>query len=227
MFINFFNLFFPRTCLCCERLLISTENQICTTCFYHLSLTNFVNLVNNPVEKIFWGRAKIEAATAFLYFQKKENTQKILHEIKYNGNIKLAKFMGNQIGIELKNSNRFEDIDIIIPIPLHPKKKKKRGYNQSEEIAKGIIKHFPREIITNCLIRTNNTETQTKKKRISRWVNVVDKFEIINTETIKGKHILLIDDVITTGATLDACAQTLLSVPNVKVSIATLAYAGD
>ena len=208
MFINFFNLFFPRTCLCCERLLISTENQICTTCFHHLSLTNFVNSVNNPVEKIFWGRAKIEAATAFLYFQKKENTQKILHEIKYNGNIKLAKFMGN-------------------PIPLHPKKKKKRGYNQSEEIAKGIIKHFPREIITNCLIRTNNTETQTKKKRISRWVNVVDKFEIINTETIKGKHILLIDDVITTGATLDACAQTLLSAPNVKVSIATLAYAGD
>ena len=156
MFINFFNLFFPRTCLCCERLLISTENQICTTCFYHLSLTNFVNSVNNPVEKIFWGRAKIEAATAFLYFQKKENTQKILHEIKYNGNIKLAKFMGNQIGIELKNSNRFEDIDIIIPIPLHPKKKEKKRLQPKRRNSKRHHKTFS--------TRNNNKLPNTNKQ---------------------------------------------------------------
>ncbi len=224
IFIDFFKLFFPRTCRCCGNILLNSENQICTYCISHLPLTNFVNMVNNPVEKKLWGRGKIEAATSLLFFSKKGNVQKILHEIKYKRNINLAHLMGNQLGIELKKSNRFSDVDIIIPVPLHPKKQKQRGYNQSEEIAKGMINHFKKEINTTTLIKTTYTKSQTKQKRFSRWENVSENFSVINTSEIKTKHILLVDDVITTGATLEACIKELLKIPEVKISIATLAY---
>ncbi|MBO7201675.1 MAG: ComF family protein [Bacteroidales bacterium] len=135
--------------------------------------------------------------------------------------------MGNQLGIELKKSNRFNDIDIIVPVPLHRKKQKERGYNQSEEIAKGIVNHFDKEINTTSLIKTTYTKSQTKQNRFSRWKNVSEIFSVTNTDKIENKHILLVDDVITTGATLEACAKELLKIPSVKVSIATLAYAGD
>ena len=221
-----FNLFFPRTCCCCDAMLVQSENQICTHCFFKLPLTNFINLNSNNVEKLFWGKAQIEAATALLYFVKKENVQKILHQIKYKNNIKLAHLMGNQMGIELKNSDRFQDIDVIIPVPLHWKKKRKRGYNQSEEIAKGIALHFDKPINTTCLVRKKHTNTQTKKDRIERWENVADKFTVLNRHELEGKHILLVDDVVTTGATLEACALEILNIPNTKISVATLAYAG-
>ena len=227
MFIDFLNLFFPRTCRCCGTALLSSENQICIKCILHLPLTNFVDLVDNLVEKMFWGRCKIEAATALFYFRKKGNIQKILHEIKYKSNIKLAHRMGNLLGIELKKSNRFADVDIIIPVPLHPKKKRKRGYNQSEEIAKGMAVHFKREINTSCLIRQTYNKTQTKKGRVERWTNVSDIFSVVDPEAIKGKHILLVDDVLTTGATLEACALKLLEVPSVRVSIAALSVVSD
>jgi ComF family protein len=135
--------------------------------------------------------------------------------------------MGNQLGFELKKSNRFDDIDIIIPVPLHRKKQKKRGYNQSEEIAKGIVKHFNKDINITSLIKTTHTKSQTKQNRFSRWKNVSENFSVIDTSMIENKHILLVDDVITTGATLESCTKELLKIPSVKVSIATLAYAGD
>ena len=227
IFIDFFKLFFPHTCCCCGDTLLNSENQICTDCIFHLPLTNFVNMVNNPVEKKLWGRARIEAATSLLFFSKKGNVQKILHEIKYKNNIKLAHLMGNQLGFELKKSNRFNDIDIIIPVPLHYKKQKQRGYNQSEEIAKGIAKHFEKEINTHSLIKTTYNKSQTKEKRFNRWINVSENFSVINPNDIENKHILLVDDIITTGATLEACAKELLKIPSVKVSIATLACASD
>ena len=227
IFTDLFKLFFPHVCRCCGNTLLNSENQICTECILHLPLTNFVDIVNNPVEKKLWGRAQIEAATSLLFFSKKGNVQKILHEIKYKNNITLAHFMGNQLGIELKKSNRFNDIDIIVPVPLHRKKQKERGYNQSEEIAKGIVNHFDKEINTTSLIKTTYTKSQTKQNRFSRWKNVSEIFSVTNTDKIENKHILLVDDVITTGATLEACAKELLKIPSVKVSIATLAYAGD
>lgn len=222
MFNDFFDLFFPRTCRCCGSTLLSSENQVCINCLLHLSLTNFVDLVNNPVEKIFWGRCKIEAATALFYFRKKGNIQKILHEIKYKSNIKLAHQMGNLLGIDLKKSNRFADVDIIIPVPLHPKKMRKRGYNQSEEIAKGMVEYFPKVINTSCLVRKVDNKTQTRKGRIERWNNVADIFSVVDTESLKGKHILLVDDVLTTGSTLEACASKLIALEGVRVSVATL-----
>ena len=227
IFTDLFKLFFPHSCRCCGNILLNSEYQICTECILHLPLTNFVDTVNNPVEKKLWGRVQIEAATSLLFFSKKGNVQKILHEIKYKNNIKLAHFMGNQLGFELKKSNRFDDIDIIIPVPLHRKKQKKRGYNQSEEIAKGIVKHFNKDINITSLLKTTHTQSQTKQNRFSRWKNVSENFSVIDTSMIENKHILLVDDVITTGATLESCTKELLKIPSVKVSIATLAYAGD
>ena len=130
--------------------------------------------------------------------------------------------MGNLLGIDLKKSNRFADVDIIIPVPLHPKKMRKRGYNQSEEIAKGMVEYFPKVINTSCLVRKVDNKTQTRKGRIERWNNVADIFSVVDTEPLKGKHILLVDDVLTTGSTLEACASKLIALEGVRVSVATL-----
>lgn len=206
--------------------MLSTENQICTDCILGLPLTEYGSKLDNPVEKIFWGRVRIEAATALLSFSKKGGVQKILHSIKYRDNKELAVFMGRQLGKALAESHRFDDVDYLVPVPLHPKKFKKRGYNQSEEIAKGVAVHFPKVVCTDVLVRTEFTQTQTKKSRFSRWENVNDKFTLADTAFFEGRHVLIIDDVITTGATLESCANAVFQTKNVKVSIAGLAFAG-
>ena len=230
MKINFINdlrgIFFPDSCVCCGDTLLSSENQICTDCSLGLPLTDFSSVKDNPVEKIFWGRVQIESATALLSFSKKGSVQRILHSIKYKGNKELGVFMGRQLGTALAESHRFDDIDYLVPVPLHPKKLKKRGYNQSEEIAKGIAQTFAKTVCTDILIRTEFTQTQTKKSRFNHWENVSDKFTLTETDTFAGKHILLIDDVITTGATLESCARAVLQAPEAKVSVAGLAFAG-
>ena len=220
------NIFFPKSCCCCGKTLLGTENQLCTDCALGLPLTGYSSQLDNPVEKVFWGRVQIEAATALLSFSKKGSVQKILHSIKYKDNKEMAVFMGRQLGKVLAESHRFDDVDYLVPVPLHPKKFKKRGYNQSEEIAKGIASAFPKTLCTNILIRTEFTQTQTKKSRFSRWENVNDKFTITDKTFFEGKHVLIIDDVITTGATLESCANAVLQTNNVKVSIAGLAFAG-
>lgn len=230
MKINFINdmrgIFFPDSCCCCGSVLLSSENQICTSCSLGLPFTDFSPLKENPVEKIFWGRVQIESATALLSFSKKGSVQRILHSIKYKDNKELAVFMGRQLGTALAESRRFDSVDFLVPVPLHPKKLKKRGYNQSEEIAKGIAHKFDKPIVPDVLIRTEFTQTQTKKHRFSRWENVSDKFVLVETDTFAGKHILLIDDVITTGATLEACARAVMQSPDARVSVAGLAFAG-
>ncbi len=230
MKINFINdmrvIFFPDSCCCCGDALLSSEYQICTSCSLGLPFTDYSNMVKNPVEKIFWGRVQIDSATALLSFSKKGSVQKILHSIKYKDNKELAVFMGRQLGSALAESHRFDNVDYLVPVPLHPKKRKKRGYNQSEEIAKGIAQKFDKPVVANVLIRTEFTQTQTKKHRFSRWENVSDKFALTDTDYFAGKHILIIDDVITTGATLESCAHAILQAPNSKVSVAGLAFAG-
>lgn len=180
---------------------------------------------NNPISRIFWGRVKIHTATSFLFFNKGGHVQNLIHQFKYNGKIKTGNYLGELFGNDLMKSSLFNNIELICPVPLHKKKLHKRGFNQSEIIAEGISKVMQIPICANTLHRLEHTETQTKKARYTRWENVRGKFGIINQEKLIGKHILLVDDVLTTGATLESCSQALLDVPETTVSIATLAYA--
>ncbi|MCK4698881.1 MAG: ComF family protein, partial [Bacteroidales bacterium] len=165
------------------------------------------------------------AATAYYFFEKESRFAKIIHQLKYRGVTEIGIEMGKIFGAELKETSRFNEVDLIIPVPLHWKKQKKRGYNQSEFIASGIAESMGKSIDTNTLYKAVETETQTRKSRYERWENVENIFRLRSAEKITGKHILLVDDVITTGATLESCATTLLKENNTKVSIATLAMA--
>ncbi len=220
---DFLSLFFPRTCYACGNGLLKGENVICTECQHFLPKTNFHLQKDNPVHKIFWGRISIHAATAFLYFRRQSKAQKLLHLLKYHGRQDIGEHLGYLFGLELRKSNLFNDADIIIPVPLHPKKQKKRGYNQSWVICKGIEKSLNKQALDNILIRKAFTTTQTKKDRWNRWKNVETVFDINNPEKINNKHILLVDDVVTTGATLEACASEILKTSSAKVSIACIA----
>ena len=221
---DFFGLFFPELCVVCDTHLISQEKLICIKCLYSLPKTNFHNQKENPVAQLFWGRTKIEYATAFFFFNKGSIYQDMMHKFKYNGNKEIGYILGKSFGIQIKESI-FSEIDIIVPVPLHPKKQKKRGYNQSDWIAKGLAESMQKDIDTTNLIRSVATETQTRKSRFERWQNVESIFKIKNPALFEGKHILIVDDVVTTGSTLDACANILLELKNVKVSIAALAVA--
>ncbi len=179
----------------------------------------------NPISQIFWGRVNINTATSFLFFNKSGNVQKLIHQLKYKGNIETGRYLGKLLGADLMESSYFSNIDLIIPVPLHQKKLHKRGFNQSEVIAEGISMSMDLPVNTTSLHRLEHTETQTKKARYTRWENVAGKFGIIDPEKLEDKHILLVDDVLTTGATLESCAQSLLEVPQTVVSLVTLAYA--
>jgi ComF family protein len=227
MITDFIALIFPHVCVSCGKSLYKNENSICTYCCYHLPKTNFHLDSNNPVAKMFWGRATIYSAAAYYNFNKGSNVQNLIHQLKYRGQKHVGVTVGNLYGHELKYCDDFNSVSKIIPVPLHPQKKKKRGYNQSDFFAEGLAESMGADVDFTTLYRAMESSSQTKKSRFNRWQNVESIFELNDGETLEGKHILLVDDVITTGATLEACAQTLLQVPNVKVSIATIAYAGN
>jgi len=171
---------------------------------------------------MFYGRVYVERATSYIYFKKHSSTQAILHYLKYKGKPNLGVFLGKKAGMELKSF--YADIDILIPVPLHPKKQKIRGYNQSEAICNGLSEALGKPVVTSSLIKIEHTKTQTKKDKYSRFLNSQNKFDVADKEAIIGKHVLIVDDVLTTGATLEACISALLKV-DVKVSIFTLGYA--
>jgi len=206
--------------------LLKQEKTLCTVCWYHLPQTNFHNDKDNQVSQLFWGRAVIENATAFYFFSKGSRYQKIMHKLKYKGQKEIGIEMGIHFATILTGTD-FAGIDAIVPIPLHPDKLKTRGYNQSEMIASGMGRVFQKPLYRDVLVRTKASATQTKKSRIERWENVASIFMAKNENKIKNKHILLVDDVVTTGATLEACANKILEIENTKVSIATLAVAGQ
>ena len=222
---DFLELFYPELCISCGNRLITQEKWLCLNCEHDIPFTNFHKNPENKVAQLFWGRVKIENATAYFGYKKGSNYQNLIHFIKYKGMKELGFKTGRKFGLVLKNANGFSDIDIVIPVPLHPKKQKKRGFNQSDWIAKGISETMNKPLSIGNLYRKFHTSTQTRKNRFERWQNVENIFGINKPEDFAGKHILLVDDVITTGSTLEASAIQILKIPQTKVSIATLAFA--
>jgi len=224
---DFISLIFPQICVSCGKSLYKSENSICMSCAYHLPKTNYHTDNANPVAKIFWGRTLIFSASAYYSFGKGSKVQQLIHQLKYRGQKDIGVTIGKFYGHDLRKSESFNTVEMVIPVPLHPKKKKKRGYNQSEFFAQGLAESMKVSTDFTTLYRAFESETQTKKSRFSRWKNVETVFKLRADHGLEGKHILLVDDVITTGATLEACAQMLLAIPDVKVSIATIAYANN
>ena len=220
---DIFQLLFPLKCPACGKSLFPSEKSICTRCLYYLPRTQYHLTKNNPVARLFWGRVKLTSASSFLRFSPNGRVQRLIHHIKYGKGIESAAMLGELYGKDLSLSNSFNLIDLIIPVPLHPRKEKKRGFNQSQIFAQGIAKSLGKPLDSSLVIRSNDTETQTKKSRIARWFNVGDAFRVEKELQLMGKHVLLVDDMVTTGATLEACANKILSVPGTSVSIATIA----
>jgi len=222
---SFIELFYPEFCVTCDTSLVNQEKVICTSCLYKLPRTHFHKAPGNPVEQSFWGRQQIERATSYFFFIKESRYQKLLHQLKYHNRPDIGIEMGRQFGAEIANEETFKTVDYIVPVPLHPKKEYKRGYNQSKVIGQGMAEFLDGKLDTKLLKRKQYTETQTKKGRYERWENVREVFACDNAKKIEGKHILLVDDVLTTGATIEGCALILHEAANVKISVATLAYA--
>ncbi len=225
LFDDFISLIFPQVCNSCGKLLFKNEEIICTKCLYKLPKTNFHKNNDNPVMQIFWGRIELHSAAAFLNFTKSGKVQRLIHQLKYKSKTEVGVLLGELYGKDLKKADLYKSIDVVIPVPLHWKKQKKRGFNQSDVFGRGIAKSMNIKLDTKSLIRNVDTATQTKKTREQRWENVRDVFELKNGKQLEDKHILLIDDVITTGSTMEASANTLLTIPGVKVSVATIAFA--
>ncbi|MFW5752116.1 MAG: ComF family protein [bacterium] len=223
-FDDFINLVYPGVCAGCGNSLYRQERYICTSCLYNLPKTGFHKEEVNSVSMLFWGRSEITNAAAYCYFHKKGLLQNLIHQLKYKGYKELGFELGFLYGLELVNS-AYQAIDIIVPVPLHPLKIKKRGYNQSEWIAKGLSSAMSKPLNVSNLYREGYTETQTRKGRYDRFLNVEKVFQVKKTSLFEKKHVLLVDDIVTTGSTLEACANLLLGIDGVTVSLVTIGFA--
>ncbi len=219
------HLFYPHICTGCGSDLLKDHALLCIHCNDELPHTHFADYENNPIESIFNGRITISAAHSQYYFSKGQLIQQLIHELKYKGNKKIGAYLGEKMGETLLQSTRFKNIDAIIPLPMFAEKEFKRGYNQAAVIADGIANAMNIPCYDDIVIRHYSTETQTKKHRAERWKNVEGSFAIKNQSKIIGKNIMLVDDVITTGATLEACGTLILETPNTQLSIVSLAIA--
>ncbi len=226
-FASLSQLFFPLNCECCNNWLSENEEVLCLHCIAALPRTNYHHDLHNQSQERFVGRVNIQFATSFLYFTKEGMMQHLMHRFKYRNRTNIGKYLGMIFGHELAAGNYLQNIDGIVPVPLHFSKKDRRGYNQSDLIAEGLQESINVPIFSDALIRTKNTESQTHKTRAQRLENVRGVFKATNPQSLQGKHLLLIDDVLTTGSTLESAALTLLSIPGVSISIATLGIAID
>ena len=215
------NLVFPKLCVCCGDSLMEGEENFCLTCLYSLPRLAKQDYTDNRIMDLFLGRVKLEKAFSWCMFEKQTSVQNILHHIKYKDKDYLARQMGEIMAREMPDF--FADIDAIVPVPLHKKKQKIRGYNQSQEIAKGVQSVVGLPIFSELLTRTRFSETQTHKNKDQRWQNVQGLFTLEPNEGFEGKHLLLIDDVLTTGSTAIACLEELQKIPNVRLSFLSLA----
>lgn len=221
---DLFHLFYPNTCCGCEQHLSYNESILCVFCRHDLPYSNFSKHSNNPMEQAFFGRIPIVSATALLLFHQQGIAQRLIHALKYNNQTAVGVFTGNLLYAEMKQSKRFKGLDCVIPVPLHPKKQKKRGYNQLTTFGNTLAHSFDIPYMDSILIKRNTSASQTKKIRWDRFKNDRSEFALTDKKRFENKHVLLIDDVMTTGATLEACCLTLLETSNIKLSIATIAY---
>ena len=212
-------------CYGCNNHLSENEKYVCTKCRHELPVTNFHFQHKEAVKKVLYGRAKIEHATALLRFEKKGIVQELLHKLKYKGYEEIGKFLGAWLGHELKSTQDYDNVDMVIAVPLNRRKRRKRGYNQVEAFSIEIAKELKIPYDNSVLKKNLPSETQVFKKRASRWDSRIQAFKLSDVQAISGKHILLCDDIITTGATIEACVNELQKAPNVKISIATMAIA--
>lgn len=219
------NLFFPKVCYACHNLLNDNEDTICMNCRHDLPITNFHFDNNDSVAKVLYGRAKIENGTALFRFEKKGNVQRLIHNLKYKDHEHIGFVLGNWLGGELKTLESYKNIDVVIPVPLHKNKLKKRGYNQVALFGQQVAEALNVDYLDDVLVKVTNTKSQVNKKRLARWTNSDELFTLKNIEAIDNKHILVVDDIITTGATLEACISVLNQAKNIKISIATMAIA--
>lgn len=217
-------LFFPEACVCCGTSLLNQEKILCTTCRFKLPKTNFHKWESNPMEKHFWGRVNFEMANAYLYFGKETRVQELLHHLKYKGRDDVGTYIGELYGSDLKRDGAVDKIDFIIPVPLHPSRERFRGYNQAYMIGKGISEATGIPIRKDFYTGELPPPRKQKKQDLSDG-KMWKKFLHRKTEQWKGKHLLLVDDVMTTGSTLEACSRVLLNNAEVKLSAATIAVA--
>ena len=224
---DFLSLIFPRTCYCCDSVLVKQEVVLCSKCNLGIPRTFFHLVEGNPVEQVFWGRINIQKASSYFLYQKGSNYQKLIHHLKYKNAPQIGFELGKKYASELAQNDYLADIDIAMPVPLHKRKQKRRGYNQSLEIAKGITFNNGLALRDDILYRTHFSETQTRKGRFERWENMKELFETKNAGSIENKHILLVDDIVTTGATIEACVNALQKIEGVKVSVISLAFTSN
>ncbi len=223
--LDFWALFYPKLCMACNGNMRRGKDVICLFCKRKLPKTDYHLVAENPMAEHFWGRVPIHHAAAYYYFSKGTKVQNLVHQLKYGNRPWVGECLGKWYGTDLMESEYLCDVEVIVPVPLHKKRRRLRGYNQSEVFAKGLAYSMKKPLV-NALKRNMHTTTQTKKSRLERFANVETAFEIVDLEAVHGKHVLLVDDVVTTGATLEACAAKLLECEGTSVSLATIAIAG-
>lgn len=220
-------LFFPHHCAGCGNELTKSEGSVCTRCYAHMPHTGFTALAGNPVEKIFYGRLPVQAAASAFYFSKHALLQRLIHQLKYHSRTDVGLQLGRWMGLLLAQTQRFNHIQVLVPMPLYPDKALQRGYNQATILCRGMAEILGLPIEENAIQRQYYTDSQTRKGRKERWLNVEKSFVVADADKLAHKHILLVDDVVTTGATLDACGQALRQIPGIGINIYTLATASE
>lgn len=216
---------YPPLCLACEQRLYFPEEDLCLACLHDFPRTDFERYIENPVFRIFKGRFPLQYAAAWLHFEKGGMAQVLMHQFKYKDQPQLAFLLGKTLGEEWRKAPICSEADLIIPVPLHPRKRRNRAYNQAEKIAEGLAKAIDKPVIADQLIRQVYKSSQTKEHRFNRWQQVKSVFSLKDGTALRGKHILLVDDVVTTGATLEACLSAMKDIPGARFSVLTLAYA--
>jgi len=216
-------LVYPNVCLTCGRTLPAGVRTMCPACLYDLPRTEFHKEQDNPLAMTFWGRVRLEHAAAWFYYFKGSRYPRLIHTIKYAGRKEVGYELGRMYAAEMRGST-LARAEVLVPVPLHPRRQRKRGFNQSEWIGRGMAEALQIPLVRGNLYRAVNTKTQTRKTRLERWQNVEHVFRIRDPHALAGKHVLLVDDVVTTGATVEACAVVLLGCAGVRVSVAALGY---